>query len=73
MLVTPAGSGSFTCTVTVRVMVGPTGTLPMFQVTTLPARTPPSEALTKVVLAGSVSVSVTPVAAWLPSLRKVSV
>ena len=39
MLVTPAGSGLFTFTVTVRVIVDPTGTLPMFQVTTLPAKT----------------------------------
>ena len=47
MLVTPAGSGSFTCTVTVRVSVAPTGTLPMVQVTTPAENVPPSEALTK--------------------------
>ena len=46
---------------------------PMFQVTTPPEKMPPSEALTKVVLAGSVSVAVTPVASWAPALLIVTV
>ena len=61
--VTPAGTGVFTRTITVRVTVAPTPTVPRFQVTTPGVLSvPPSEALTNVVLAGIVSVSVTPVA-----------
>ena len=71
--VTPAGMALLTMTVTVRVSVAPAATAPMFQVTTPPLKAPPSEALTKVVLAGSVSRHVTPVAPWLPLLVMVRV
>ena len=64
--VTPAGMTLLTTTVTVRVSVAPAATEPMFQLTTPPLKAPPSEALTKVVLAGSASLTVTPVAPWLP-------
>ena len=73
MLVTPAGTAVFTCTSTRRVTVAPAARLPMFQVTTPAAKTPPSEAATKVVLAGRVSVRMTPVAPWLPALLMVRV
>ena len=64
--VTPAGMAPLTMTVTVRVSVAPAARLPMFQVTTPPSKAPPSEALTKVVLAGRVSVTVTPVRPGCP-------
>ena len=60
-------------TVTVRVTLAPAAKLPMVHVTTPLAKVPPPEALTKVVLAGIVSVAVTPVAPWLPTLLIVSV
>ena len=47
MLVTPAGTAVSTRTETRRVTVAPAARLPMFQVTTPAAKTPPSEAVTK--------------------------
>ena len=71
--VAPAGMTLLTMTVTVRVTVAPAAKLPMVHVTTPPTNVPPSEALSKTVLAGIVSLAVTPVAAWLPALVIVSV
>jgi iron complex outermembrane receptor protein len=73
MLVTPVGTVESIRTVTRRVRVAPAARLPMFQVTTPTAKLPPSDALTKVVLAGRVSVAVTPLASSAPALLIVTV
>ena len=70
---TPAATVLSTRTVTVRVTLVRAARPPTFQVTTPPEKMPPSEALTKVVLAGRVSVTVTPVASWAPALLIVTV
>ena len=69
---TPAGMVPFTCTVTVRVTVAPAAKPPMSKLTT-PLANVPRGALTNVVLAGIGSVTVTPVASWLPTLLIVNV
>ena len=68
ILTTPAGTEVSTRTETRRVTPAPAARLPMFQVTTPAAKTPPSEAETNVVLAGRVSVRTTPVAPCVPAL-----
>lgn len=72
---TPAGTVSSRRTVTVHIttwLLSP-ATGPIAQVMRLPACVPPSEMATTCTLAGSVSVTTTPVASWLPVLRSVSV
>src|SRR2546425_1499841 len=62
----PFARGTLTRTVRVTEPETPALTLPMFQVTTPPARAPDAEAETNVVLAGSGSRRITPVAFEVP-------
>ena len=73
MSVTPAGTVLWTVTVTVRVVLAPPAKVPTFHVTIPFAKVPPLEALTKAVLSGRMSVAVTPVAVWVPTLVMVTV
>ena len=63
----------FTCTVTCRVAVAPSATVPRFQVTVPPASRPPLSADTKLVPAGTSSVTTTFVASDGPSFATTSV
>jgi hypothetical protein len=73
--VTPSGSGLATVTAKfTEAAAAPAPTLPMFELQMVPAGLPLAQdqapvllPALKVVLAGTVSVMVTPVAAWLPT------
>ena len=69
----PAVRSSSTCTVTCRVAEAPSASVPRFQVTMLAASSPPLSAETKLVPAGSGSVTTTFVASEGPSLVTTSV
>src|SRR2546426_294881 len=66
VITVPFARGELTLTVRVTVPDEPAFTLPTFQVTTPPAREPDAEADTNVVLAGTVSWTITPVAFAVP-------
>src|SRR3954451_10832170 len=71
MLVTPLATGEMTVTANVAVRVAPPATVPMGSVQLVATQDQPTvePAALNVVLAGTVSVSTTPVAAWFPVFR----
>ena len=69
----PLGSGLFTLTTSCTEPEALAASAPMFQVTTPAASVPPAVAETKVVFAGSVSLTTTPVASAVPVLTYDSV
>src|SRR5262245_15040600 len=73
VMIVPLASGLATRTTIWTEPLAPAATLPIVQVTVLPERVPPAVADTKVVFAGSASVSTTTVAPPWPPLVYASV